>query len=463
MTGETQIITPGASAAAPRTRTRKQAVQDEIAAVRPRPRRDPAIWGIYAFLIFVSIVELFSASSREIVGGNILGPISRHAFLLFIGFIIMICLQRIHYRHFYRWTYVIVGLSVLSVFYTMFFGVVINGARRAFSLFGLCTVQPSELIKFSAALIIARLLCNYRVHYKKGLIEEYKRYNHRLVAVVAGIVLFFGALLIKQVMTNTLLMMVISTAMMIIGGVRWKELFCVWGVYAVIAGGYYFVKYSDVGEKMFGTEQAEGMSDAEAIASGREFDRQATHKNRISNFLRPDKYKDKITSDNAQEMYSFIAQANGGVVGRFPGNSRETARLPLAFSDYIYAIIIEDTGLIGGAFLLFAYLCLLWRAGYIASQCKKAFPALLVIGMAVFIVCQALVHMGIVTGCLPVSGQPLPLISKGGSSVIVTSIALGMMLSVSRFALRKGQRQEANDRIARLSDDDAMPDNPTQV
>ena len=463
MTGETQIITPGASAAAPRTRTRKQAVQDEIAAVRPRPRRDPAIWGIYAFLIFVSIVELFSASSREIVGGNILGPISRHAFLLFIGFIIMICLQRIHYRHFYRWTYVIVGLSVLSVFYTMFFGVVINGARRAFSLFGLCTVQPSELIKFSAALIIARLLCNYRVHYKKGLIEEYKRYNHRLVAVVAGIVLFFGALLIKQGMTNTLLMMVISTAMMIIGGVRWKELFCVWGVYAVIAGGYYFVKYSDVGEKMFGTEQAEGMSDAEAIASGREFDRQATHKNRISNFLRPDKYKDKITSDNAQEMYSFIAQANGGVVGRFPGNSRETARLPLAFSDYIYAIIIEDTGLIGGAFLLFAYLCLLWRAGYIASQCKKAFPALLVIGMAVFIVCQALVHMGIVTGCLPVSGQPLPLISKGGSSVIVTSIALGMMLSVSRFALRKGQRQEANDRISRLSDDDAMPDNPTQI
>ena len=463
MTGETQIITPGASAAAPRTRTRKQAVQDEIAAVRPRPRRDPAIWGIYAFLIFVSIVELFSASSREIVGGNILGPISRHAFLLFIGFIIMICLQRIHYRHFYRWTYVIVGLSVLSVFYTMFFGVVINGARRAFSLFGLCTVQPSELIKFSAALIIARLLCNYRVHYKKGLIEEYKRYNHRLVAVVAGIVLFFGALLIKQGMTNTLLMMVISTAMMIIGGVRWKELFCVWGVYAVIAGGYYFVKYSDVGEKMFGTEQAEGMSDAEAIASGREFDRQATHKNPHSNFLRPDKYKDKITSDNAQEMYSFIAQANGGVVGRFPGNSRETARLPLAFSDYIYAIIIEDTGLIGGAFLLFAYLCLLWRAGYIASQCKKAFPALLVIGMAVFIVCQALVHMGIVTGCLPVSGQPLPLISKGGSSVIVTSIALGMMLSVSRFALRKGQRQEANDRIARLSDDDAMPDNPTQI
>ena len=227
MTGETQIITPGAQAD---PRTRKQAAQDEIAAVRPRPRRDPAIWGIYAFLIFVSIVELFSASSREIVGGNILGPISRHAFLLFVGFIIMICLQRVHYRVFYRLTYVIVGLSVLSVFYTMANGVVINGARRAFSLFGLCTVQPAELIKFSAALIIARMLCNYRVHYKKGKVDEYRRYNRRLVAVVAAVVLFFGALLIKQGMTNTLLMMVISGSMMVIGGVRIKELLCVLGV-----------------------------------------------------------------------------------------------------------------------------------------------------------------------------------------------------------------------------------------
>lgn len=460
MKKETHNLDTG-SAATPNSR--KQAAKDEIAAMRPRPRRDPAIWGIYIFLIFVSVVEMFSASSRDIVGGNYLAPISRHAFLLFIGFIIMVCMQRIHYRHFYRFTYAIVGFSVLSVFYTMINGVVINGARRAFSFFGLCTVQPAELIKFSAALIIARLLCKYRVHYKKGKVDEYRRYNRRLVAIVAAVVLFFGALLIKQGLTNTLLMMVISACMMVVGGVRWKELGCVAVVYASLAGGYYFIQYSETGEKLFGGDKTEQISDAEAISSGKEFDRQTTHKNRLTNFLRDEKWKDTITSGNSQEMYSFIAQANGGVMGRFPGNSRETARLPLAFSDYIYAIIIEDTGLVGGVFLLFAYLCLLWRAGHIASRCKKAFPALLVIGMAVFIVCQALVHMGIVTGSLPVSGQPLPLISKGGSSVIVTSIALGMMLSVSRFALRKGQRQEANDRISHLSDDDSMPDNPTQI
>jgi cell division protein FtsW len=178
--------------------------------------------------------------------------------------------------------------------------------------------------------------------------------------------------------------------------------------------------------------------------------------------VRPDKYNDPITSDNQQEQYSFIAQANGGIFGVFPGNSRETARLPLAFSDYIYAIVIEDTGLVGGVTLLLLYLWLLARAGRIAMKCKKAFPALLVIGMSVFIVYQALFHMAIVTGCMPVSGQPLPLISKGGSSVIITSVALGMMLSVSRFAERKGIKQEVHDNISALSDSD-MPDNPTQI
>ena len=145
-----------------------------------------------------------------------------------------------------------------------------------------------------------------------------------------------------------------------------------------------------------------------------------------------------------------------------PGNSRETARLPLAFSDYIYAIIIEDMGLVGGLFVMLLYLWLLARAGRIASQCQKAYPAFLVIGMAVFIVFQALFHMAIVTGFFPVSGQPLPLISKGGSSVIISSVALGIMLSVSRFALRKGKRREIRDELKDLSDT-AQADNPTAL
>lgn len=436
---------------------RRASLNAEMEAVRPRPRYDKQIWGIYFALVFVSLVELYSASSREIVAGNILSPLLRHAALLGLGFVCMLLLQRTHYRYFYRSTFIIVALSIASVFYTMKFGLNINGAKRAFSLFGLCTVQPSELIKLSAALLTARLLCNYIVRYTKGHIADEKRYNHRLVFWSAFMVLVFGGLLISQGMTNTLIMMAISISMMIIGGIRVRELLAVGLVYGCIAGMYGVYKYGGLEERFSPkTETLQQLEQGETLA------REGTHVNRLKRHFRDDKFKDTITSENAQEMYGYIAQANGGVFGRFPGNSRETARLPLAFSDYIYAIIVEDMGLVGGAVVMLLYLWLLARAGRIATQCKKAYPALLVIGMAVFIVCQALVHMGIVSGFLPVSGQPLPLISKGGSSVIVTSIALGIMLSVSRFALRKGVRQEANDRISSLSDKD-MADNPTQL
>ncbi len=136
-----------------------------------------------------------------------------------------------------------------------------------------------------------------------------------------------------------------------------------------------------------------------------------------------------------------MAQANGGIHGVGPGNSRESARLPLAFSDYIYAIVVEELGLIGGVAVLILYLWLLARAAGIASRCSITYPALIVMGMAVMIAFQALFHMGIVTGVFPVSGQPLPLISKGGTSIIVTCIAFGIMLSVSRTASRHGNKK----------------------
>ena len=426
----------------------------QVEAMRPRPRRDRQIWGIYILLVIISVIELYSASSREVTAGNILGPLIRHAGLLFVGFLIMVGLQRVHYKRFYNFAYIIVGLCVLGAIYTMFFGEVVNGARRSFRLFGIIGVQSSELLKFAAALLIARVLCNYRVKLRPGHEEEDIRYNRRLVFIVAATVLCFGGMLITQGLTNTVLLMVISLSMMLIGGVRWKEFGMVVVVYAILALSFQGVKH------LMGSD--DNISDQEAMLTGQTFDRTNLQKNRFTDWLRTDKYNDSITSRNRQEQYSYIAQANGGIFGVFPGNSRETARLPLAFSDYIYAIVIEDMGLLGGAVVMLLYLWLLARAGRIAMKCKKAFPALLVIGMAVFIVYQAIMHMGIVTGFLPVSGQPLPLISKGGSSVIMTSVALGIMLSVSRFAARKGARQELQDNISTLSDNE-MPDNPTQI
>lgn len=425
--------------------TAAQPVTDDLKAqalaMRPKPRRDRYIWGIYLFIVAISIVEVFSASSREITAGNILGPLLKHVVLLFGGFILMVVLQRVHYKRFYDWAWVIVVLCILAAVYTMFFGQRLNSAVRSFSFFGLFSVQPSELLKFSAALIIPRLLCKYRVEYRRGHEEEDLKYNQSLIYMVGGVVLVFSGLMIKQGLTNAILLVLIALSAMLVGGVRWKAFFFITAVCAFLALGYGCYK---------------------VINAGQENDRTEMRMKRIADFLRDDKYLDEITDDNCQEQYSFIAQANGGILGVGPGNSRETARLPLAFSDYIYAIIIEDIGLLGGMFVLALYLCLLARAGRIAMKCKKAFPAMLVIGMAVFITFQALMHMAIVTGAAPVSGQPLPLISKGGSSVIVTSIALGVMLSVSRFAARKGIKQEVRDNLYSLSDNE-MPDNPTQL
>ena len=145
-----------------------------------------------------------------------------------------------------------------------------------------------------------------------------------------------------------------------------------------------------------------------------------------------------------------------------PGNSREVSRLPLAFSDFIYAIIIEEFGLLGGIILLATYLFLLIRAGMIAYKCKKAYPALLIVGLALMITLQALANMAIAVGLVPVSGQPLPLISKGGMSICITCIALGIMLSVSRNATK-----ESNDQIKGVSEsglpEDLQASNPTGI
>lgn len=423
---------------------KQRTIADDVAAVRPKARRDPWLWGTYCIIVFISIVELYSASSREIVAGNVLWPVVRHIILLAIGLGIMIGLQRTNYLKLYRYTWVIVLITLLATVYTMVAGLDYNNAQRAFSVFGLFTVQPSEMIKFTAALVIARMLGDYVTRFDPdpAVAAEQRRNNVRILVWSNVIILGFCALIISQGLTNTVIMVMISLSLMAIAGVRFWHYMAILAVYGILAGAGAIYKTQ--------------------FAHNDEKDRTATRQNRITAFLRPNKWDSTINTDNAQEQYSFIAQANGGVTGVFPGNSRETARLPLAFSDYIYAIIVEDIGLWGGLVVMGLYLALLGRAAAIGINCRKTFPALLVVGMALFIVCQALVHIAIVTGAAPVSGEPLPFISKGGSSVIMSSLALGVMLSVSRYALRKGVKQEANENIEGLSDKDLV-DNPTQI
>lgn len=414
----------------------------------PLPKADKYIWAIYIAILVISVIELYSASSREIMGGNVFAPLLRHGKMLLLGVGITVGLSRLKYKWLIPLTPLFVSVAVLLGVYVLFKGDIINGARRSTTILGIA-LQPAEILKLAVVLFIALVMSRS---------QERRGVTTNGVAICAAFVLLCGGLLFSQGMTNTLLLMGISFAMMLIGGVQLKKFAAVLVIYGMVGGAGLWYKKHDAR-----TQTAEDV--AASIESGTEtYNRTNMQQSRIATWWGDSipKYDKPITSANRQEMYSYMAQANGGVIGQLPGNSRETARLPLAFSDYIFAIVVEDWGFLGGMILLALYLMLLARAGAIASRCSRAFPALLVMGMAVMIVLQALFHMAIVTGVFPVSGQPLPLISKGGSSIIATSIAFGIMLSVSRFAVQSDKRKDVNAEILELPAEVAA-DNPGKL
>lgn len=396
---------------------------------KTRLKSDPYLWGIYLMLLMVGIVELFSASSSEVTSSNVYNPLIRHAIFLGIGFVIVLGLQRIHYGYISRFAWLFAILSLGLLILSSIIGININGAQRALRIAGF-TIQPAEMVKLAVVVILATILGR---HQRPGDVATAG------VVQVALVVIVFSGLTWRNGLTNMLLIMGVSISMFLIGGIKWRKLLVVLGVYAVLGGCLVGFKYLTPDTNEFDNLQTGGVSSEQV-----KVDRTGTQKGRLARYLEGTSPDDPIDDLNRQVIFSKFAQAHGGILGRGPGNSRETARLPLAFSDYIYSIIVEDTGLVGGILLMVTYLLLLGRAGRIAYRCSRAFPAFLILGCAVLIVFQALVHMAIVTALFPVSGQPLPLISKGGTSVLVMSAAIGIMMSVSRYAVRSGDKKHMN-------------------
>lgn len=406
----------------------------------PLMKGDKHIWGIFIALCVISIVELYSASSRE-VGTTMFGvikPLLRHMGLLALGFAIVWGISRKHYARLLPFCFIFILVSVVLMAYVMVAGEVINGARRSFTVPGIgIQIFPAEMIKLSAVLAIAMIMTRNQNPNSVGI-------TRKGAFMAAIVIMIMSGLLIQQGLTNTILLVMISYAMMVISGVKMKHLGTVTAVYFGVAALFLIIML--------------------ALPDG--LPRMETWTSRLSDHF--DEKKElyelpKIPSDQQQEAYSMMAQANGGILGVMPGNSREASRLPLAFSDYIYAIIVEETGLVGGLVVLVLYLWLLGRAAGIASRCTRTMPALLVIGMAVLITFQALFHMAIVTGVAPVSGQPLPLISKGGTSILITSICFGIMLSVSRSATRqKAKPKEISEELEALPAE-MREENPMQL
>lgn len=435
---------------------------------RDVPKADNYIRGAYIALICISFIEFYSASSATISHGAIFRPLLSHAFSLTLGVVVMFLFSRIHFSH-YVWLIPILAVaSAVAAFLTMFLGDTVNGAHRTISL-GFINIQPPEFIKLSAALIIAMIMAFSQLPDRPGV-------SNKGIFWSAFATLLFGGLLFSDGLTNTILMMAISLSVMVLGGIDWKKLMIVLIVYGIVGavGVVYKVKRLDSSNSGARTEQAmTAPSEAEVIAGHKKSDGGVSNRSgewifRLTEFFSDDSiplYKQKITSKNSQKVYSYMAQAHGGVFGVMPGNARENTRLPLVSSDFIYALIIEDFGLIGGLFVMLIYLFIFVRAGDLSRRCDNAFPKLLIVACGTMIVFQALFHMAIVTGTFPVSGQQLPMISRGGTSILVTSIAFGIILSVTRYAdigstkkrTKKRKGDDANNELSTLDNIDATP------
>ncbi|UKI43191.1 MAG: FtsW/RodA/SpoVE family cell cycle protein [Porphyromonadaceae bacterium] len=424
---------------------------------------DPWIWGIYFMLVLISIVETYSASSREVATMGVYMPIVKHCFFLLLGGIVLFIVHKIPYNNKAFLFGITVGLFVItlaSLVYVQFFGEILNGARRSFRLFGI-SIQPSEFAKLAVVTTLSLILS--RTQKQNGVS------NIGLWGCVA-VVGVFSLFTFKSGLTNFLLLAGISLIMMVVGGISGKKILTLVLAFGILGGGFKYINHINE-QKEENIQLAAKQNGERVINEGEateddytatlqpekkpgEIDRSNLRWKRLKDWWNNDSlvYR-RIDDKNAQEMFSRMAQAHGGVTGVFFGNSRESSRLPLAFSDYIFSIIVEDTGLIGGTCVVLLYLFLLARAAMIARRCRRTLPTLIVIGTASMITLQAFFHMAINTGVFPVSGQPLPLISKGGTSIIIINFAFAILLSISRTVAGLTDKQNAN------QEDQDLPEN----
>ena len=409
---------------------------------------DKVIWMVFFFLCIISIVEVYSASSQLTYGtDSYLGPVSKHFSIMAVGFVLMLLTQNIKCRYFKIVTPFMLIISILTLIYVFIAGHATNGAQRWIPLFGF-QFQPSELAKGTMILATAQILSAMQT--ENG--ADRQAFKYILIVGATIIPLIF----VENFSTAALLSAVVFM-MMVIGRVPTQQLGKLLGVSVTLVGLFIAVvlifgkeeKPLDKDKKL--TEKVELATDDKAKEEeelvSKVFHRFGTWKGRILKFASNEEVlaKDYDLDENGQVGHANIAIASSNIVGKGPGNSESRDWLPQAFSDFIFAIIIEELGLLGAIVVAFLYIILLMRAGRIANRCENTFPAFLAMGLALLIVTQALFNMCVAVGLAPVTGQPLPLVSKGGTSTITSCIYIGMILSISRSAKKKqGEEDETS-------------------
>lgn len=362
-------------------------------------RGDQYIWFAVFALSLLGMLAVYSATGSlafKKQDGNTEYFLFKHALFLFGGFFLMYFFHLLDYKYFSRISQIAVIVSILLLIYTLFFGNDINEAKRTVTILGI-TFQSSDLAKFSLIMFIARYLSKNQEE-----LNSWKGFG--------AIVLYISiicVLIMPENLSTSLVLFFTCSMLLFIGNARIRHLL----VLALSFGLLGFIGLMTL------------LKAPDSMLPGRA----STWKARIENYASSD------TAEVFQTVQAKIAIAGGGLTGKGPGKGEQSAYLPHSYSDFIFAVIIEEYGLLfGGLSVIFLYLLILYRSIRIVIKSPKAFGALLAVGLSFSLVLQAFIHMAVATNVFPLTGLTLPLISMGGTSIIFTSAAFGVLLSVSR-------------------------------
>lgn len=372
---------------------------------------DKVIWAIVIFLSIISILAVYSSigdlafKSPDKTSTDYL---LEHLGFLFGGFGLMFFIHRVPYKVFFTLSQPIIVVAIFLLIFTLIMGVTINDATRWLEVPGLGFMfQTSDVAKFGLIVYIARVLSISQ--------DSDQKLNEAYLKVLISVGIVCG-LILPSNLSTAVLMFVISIILMFIGRIDIKKIAITIGALLVA-----LVLILALAELM------------------PEIGRLNTWNNRVKSYF--DEKADKST----QKDYAKIAVATSGIIGKGPGNSAVRYVLSQRQSDFIFAIIIEEWGAAMALMILSAYLILLYRTGMIVKKTSRTFAAFLAIGITMTIVFQALLNMGVAVGVFPVTGQTLPLVSMGGTSLLITFSSLGIVLSISRSLSEEIQEKETEE------------------
>lgn len=383
---------------------------------------DRVVWVVVVLLAMVSLMAVYSATGTYAnvkFGGNNTYVLLRHVSTLVIGIGAMYVTHLLKYTYYSRIFQLAFWVSIPLLAYTTFFGSDLNEAQRVIHIFGV-SFQSSDFAKIALIGYLARELTLKQ--------DEIKSFQSAFIPLMLPVLIIVGLIFPENFSTAGILF-ASCMVLLFVGRINMKYLLAFMAGAIVIMSIYIIIKVN--------VAEDEGRTNAWG--------------NRIESFFGKFKSDEGKTEEeiareeNAEDFQSIqskIAIAGGGLFGKAPGRSTQRNYLPHPYSDFIFAIIVEEYGLIGGAFVVMLYLILLYRAIRIMVAMPQSFGGFVVFGLAFLLVMQAMVNMGVAVGIFPVTGQPLPFVSMGGTSLLFTGCAFGIILSVSREINKKDERED---------------------